>query len=161
MIALLELDPALLGLLQRGLAAAQLLVEELQALAGLAPVAGEILLLTNRSIRPWTVPAAVRGILARWRSRRCSTVALISKPPSGWAVTVIAGAAPSTTAARSRSLATRLLRSVRRTTRARFSFEVRVCFSRSSWSLRSSGVHADLVGQDRLRLDEQAAPSTS
>ena len=42
--ALLELDPALLGLLQRGLAAAQLLVEELERLAGLAAVAGQVLL---------------------------------------------------------------------------------------------------------------------
>jgi hypothetical protein len=41
---LLELDPALLGLLQILLAAAQLLVEEGQALACLVAVSGEVLL---------------------------------------------------------------------------------------------------------------------
>ena len=43
--ALLELDHALLGLAQGGLAGAQLLVEHFEALAGLAPVAGHVLLL--------------------------------------------------------------------------------------------------------------------
>jgi len=42
--ALLELETALLGLLERDLAAAQLLVEELERLAGLAAVAREVLL---------------------------------------------------------------------------------------------------------------------
>ena len=65
----------------------QLLVQELERLAGFATVAAKFCS-TNRSIRPWTVAAAVRAFWALEKPEMFD-VALISKAPSGWAVMVM------------------------------------------------------------------------
>ena len=100
----------------------------------------------KRSISPWTVAAAVRAF---WPLEKPEMFefALISIAPSGWAVMVIRWRSAPTTRGRSASLATRLLRSVRRTTATRLSFEVIVCFRRSIWLLRSSGVMPIWLGR--------------
>jgi hypothetical protein len=113
----------------------------------------------NRSIRPWTEAAAV---LAFWPLEKPEMfeVARISIIPSGWVVTWTRSRSALTTRLSSCSLVASELRSVRRTTRTRFSFEVKVCFSRSSWFCRSSGVIPTWLGRiDRIWTNSRALAS--
>ena len=159
MIALVELDAALLGLLQRDLAAAQFLVEELERLAGLAAVAREVLLVegVDQALDGAGGGARILAVGEAGDVRgRLDLEAAVGLGGDGDAL----AQAVDDPGSRSRSLATRLLRSVRRTTRTRFSFEVRVCFSRSIWSLRSSAADADLVGQRSTAAARTGARAT-
>ena len=105
------------------------------------------------------MPAAVRAFWPLEKPEMLD-VALISSAPSGCEVMVMRARRPATTDARSRSLATRLLSSVRRTIRTRFSFEVMVCLRRSIWLLRSSiGVPATVGRIDWVCTKSRALAS--
>jgi hypothetical protein len=127
-VTLLELHPALLGFLELLLAAAQFLVEEGQRLLGALRVAGNLAagedvdqLLGDRCGGP-----GILGIGQAGEARRRGDFEQIVGLSDDLDTLAKAGDDPPSAA----SLVTSLLRSVRRTTLVRFSFDVSVCLSR-------------------------------